>query len=522
MKTAVDTIIYNAKIYTVNQTFEMAESFAIQDGKFIAVGSNEFIRTKYSSSENIDLDGKPVFPGFIDAHCHFYGLGMTMQQVNLVGVKSEDEMLERIQVFQNERQTDFITGRGWDQTIWESKNFPTKDKLDKLFPETPVAVTRIDGHAMIANSTALNLAGIHHNTIIDGGEIELKEGRLTGILLDNAMNLVYDAMPKPNTAILKKALIAAQEKCFSYGLTSVHDADLKQNVVELMQEMQATNDLKMRIYAMVFATDSSLDYYLTKGKIKTDKLTVGAFKIYMDGALGSMGALMKTPYENKDKKGVLVTTVETLQKFGKRIAASEFQLNVHAIGDQANHLVLKTFVADLKITKDRRWRIEHAQIVDEPDFEYYKTVLPSVQPTHATSDMYWAEKILGKERMKGAYAYKRLLELHGKLPLGTDFPIEKVNPFLTFLAAVARKDTKGFPEKGFQMQDALTREETLKGMTIWGAYAAFEENEKGSIEQGKYADFVVLDQDIMEVEMDKIPKTNVLRTYSGGELVYGE
>lgn len=520
MKTAVDTIIYNAKVYTVNASFEIAESFALLDGKFLAVGSNDFISKNYLATENINLEGKTVFPGFIDAHCHFYGLGMTMQQVNLVEVKSEEEMLERIQTFQGENNTEFITGRGWDQTIWDSKRFPTKERLDELFPYIPVAVNRIDGHAMLANSAALKLANINNKTTVDGGEIEIINEKLTGILIDNAMNLVFDVMPKPTKPLLQKALKEAQEKCFSYGLTSVHDADLKQNVIELMQEMHATNELKMRIYAMVFATDSSLDYYLTKGKIKTDKLTVGAFKIYMDGALGSMGALMKKPYENKDKSGVLVTSVENLQKFGKRIANSDFQLNVHAIGDKANHLVLKTFVEDLNITKNRRWRIEHAQIVDEPDFEYYKTVLPSVQPTHATSDMYWAEKWIGKERIKGAYAYKRLLELHGKLPLGTDFPIEEVNPFLTFLAAVVRKDIKGFPENGFHIENALTRKETLKGMTIWGAYAAFEENEKGSIEKGKFADFIVLDQNIMEIETDKIAKTKVLKTYLGGELVF--
>ena len=520
MKMKVDLIVTNAKVYSVNENFDIFEAFAVSEGKFVEIGTTKNIFKNFESNTVLDAKGKTVLPGFIDAHCHFYGLGMTMQQVNLVGVLSEDEMIERIQNFQAENNASFIGGRGWDQTIWETKSFPTKEKLDKLFPNTPVAVNRIDGHAMIANTAALKRAGINGDTEVDGGEIEKIAGNLTGILLDNAMNLVYDVMPKPTKALLQKTLLDAQEECFSYGITGVHDADLKQNIVELMQEMQEADTLKMRIYTMVFATDSSLDYYLAKGKIKTDKLNVGAFKVYMDGALGSMGALMKQAYENKDVKGVQVTSVETLKKYAERIAASDFQLNVHAIGDQANHQVLKTFVEDIKITKDRRWRVEHAQIVDEPDFEYYKTVLPSVQPTHATSDMYWAEKWIGAERMKGAYAYKKLLDLHGKLPLGTDFPIEQVNPFLTFYAAVARKDSKGFPEAGFQMQDALSRREAIQGMTIWAAYAAFEENEKGSIEAGKFADFIVLDRDIMTVAIDEVLAAQVLKTVLGGEVVF--
>lgn len=521
MKTKVDLIVTNAKVYSVNENFDIFEAFAVSEGKFVDVGSTENILKNFETENIIDAQGKAVFPGFIDSHCHFYGLGTTMQQVNLVGVKSEDEMLVRIVSFQKENNADFLSGRGWNHTEWESQQFPTKSKLDKLFPNTPVAVNRIDGHAMLANQAALDLAKITTETSIEGGEEEKIDGQLTGILIDNAMNLVYDIMPKQTKELIQKALKDAEQECFFYGLTSVHDADLKQNVVEIMQEMQNENTLKMRIYAMVFASDASLDYYLNRPKIKTDKLNVGAFKVYMDGALGSMGALMKTPYENKDFNGVKVTSEATLLKFGKRILDSEFQLNVHAIGDEANHLVLKTFVDDLKITKDRRWRVEHAQIVDELDFEYFKTILPSVQPTHATSDMYWAEKWIGKQRMQGAYAYKKLLNLHGKLSLGTDFPIEQVNPFLTFYAAVARKDSKGFPDNGFQMENALSRVEALKGMTIWGAFAAFEENEKGSIEKGKFADFVVLDRDIMTVEIDEVLEAKVLKTVLGGEVVFG-
>ncbi len=521
MKQQVDLIVCNAKVYTINTNFDVEESFAVKNGKFIDVGNTKFILENYNAKEIIDLKGKAVFPGFIDAHCHFYGLGMTLQQANLVSTKSYQEVLDVLQVFYDKNKPNFITGRGWNQNNWELKQFPNKAKLDKIFPNIPVAINRIDGHAMLANQCALDLAKITISTTINGGDILKENGKLTGILLDNAMNLVYEIMPKPSKKLLKKALIEAQEKCFSYGLTSVHDADLKQDVLELMEEMQTNNELIMRIYAMVYATDSSLDYYLNRSKIKTQSLNIGAFKIYMDGALGSKGARMKEAYlNNEGKKGIYVTSKETLFKFGKRIKDSDFQLNVHAIGDAANEVVLKTFVEKLEINKERRWRVEHAQIVDVKDLHYYKTILPSVQPTHATSDMYWVEKLIGSQRMTGAYAYKDLLDLHGVLPLGTDFPIEDVNPFKTFYAAVARKDANGFPKNGFQIKNALTRKQTIKGMTIWGAYAAFEEKQKGSIEVGKLADFIVLDQDIMTVDIDNIIDTKVLRTYLGGELVY--
>lgn len=522
MKIQVDLIVKNAKVYTVDDKNWNCDSFAVKNGLFEAVGFQNDILSHYEATQTIDAQGQSIFPGFIDAHCHFFGLGMTMQQVNLVGTKSLDDVLLRVQAFYNQTKSTFVCGRGWNQNEWAIKTFPTKEKLDALFPDIPVALNRIDGHAMLANQAALDLAGIDCETTIAGGEIEQKDNQLTGILIDNAMYLVYKVMPKVSEAQQRKALLDAEKACFTYGLTSVQDAELSQNIAELMLQMHTENALNMRIYTMILATDNALDFYLKNGKVKTDKLHIGAFKIYMDGALGSMGAYMKNDYEKQNgKRGALVCSEKRLKEVATKVKDSAFQLNVHAIGDAANHIVLKTFVDDLNIAKDRRWRIEHAQIVDKADMHYFEKVMPSVQPTHATSDMYWAATRLGKERIKNAYAYKDLLEKHHFLPLGTDFPIEEINPMLTFYAAVSRQDVKGYPENGFQSENAITKEEALKGMTIWAAYAAFEENEKGSITAGKHADFVILDQDMMTIPIHEVPKTKVLKTFLGGEVVFG-
>ena len=272
---------------------------------------------------------------------------------------------------------------------------------------------------------------------------------------------------------------------------------------------------------MISATQKNLDYYINKGIIKTDRLHVRSFKIYGDGALGSRGAAMRKSYSDRSNHfGALIYNPERYREMAKQIAASEYQMNTHAIGDSANTWILKTYKTFLQGKTNKRWRIEHAQIIAPEDFTLFENVIPSIQPTHATSDMYWAQDRIGKERMKGAYAYKDLLEVYGKVALGTDFPVEQVNPFLTFFAAAVRKDTKGYPEGGFQIENVLSREETLKGMTIWAAFSNFEENEKGSIEVGKVADFVILNQDIMTIEEGMIPKTKATATYISGEKVY--
>ena len=520
-KQQADIIVTNANVYTVNNNFDMAQSFAIKEGKFMAVGTEEEIFEKFESANTIDAKGQTIVPGFIDAHCHFVALGFNSQQVDLVGTTSFEEVVDKIVEYSKANNTKFIMGRGWDQNDWDVKEFPDNTLLNELFPETPIVITRIDGHAVLCNQAALDLGKVTIESKIDGGEVVIKNGKLTGVLIDNAESLVMNYWPKATRNDVAIAIIKAQEICFESGLTTVDDAGLGIEAIELIDSLQNSGNLKMRVYAMVSGSSENLDYYLNKGVIKTDKLNVRSFKLYADGALGSRGALLRSPYSDKPNHfGLLLTDLETFNTYAKRIANSEYQMNTHAIGDSANTWLLKTYKDVLKDAKNRRWRIEHAQIISDGDFGKFDNIIPSVQPTHATSDMYWAEDRIGKERMKGAYAFKKLLNRYGKIALGTDFPVEQVNPFLTFYAATMRKDINNYPESGFQMENALSREETLKGMTIWAAYSNFEEKEKGSIEVGKFADFVILNQDIMQVNGNEIPKTKVVSTYVNGEKVY--
>ncbi|MHA7060015.1 amidohydrolase [Aquimarina sp. M1] len=521
-KATVDLLVFNANVYTVDETQSRAEAFVVNDDKFIAVGSLAELSKTYAFSDSLDAEGKTIIPGLIDAHCHFYGLGLQQQKVDLTGTTSYDEVLARIVDFQKKKKVSFVTGRGWDQNDWEVKEFPTKEKLDSLFPKTPVAVTRVDGHAMLANQVALDLAKITVETKVSGGEILQQDGKLTGVLIDNPMELVEAIFPQPTVAEQVAALKDAEKINFSYGLTTVDDAGLSPDVITVIDSLQKAAELKIRMYAMVSNVPAYVDQYLKQGVHKTDKLNVSSFKVYADGALGSRGAVLKKPYSDKENHhGAMVMGIDEFKELAKRLAGSSFQMNTHAIGDSANAVVMNTYYNVLEDQSDRRWRVEHAQVVAPEEFEILNdNLMMSVQPTHATSDMYWAGDRLGEERIKGAYAYKQLLEKTGKIALGTDYPVENVSPFYTFYAAVARKDLKQYPEGGFQIGDALTREETLKGMTLWAAYSNFEESEKGSITAGKFADFVILEENIMEIEEDKIPNIKVNATYLGGEKVY--
>ena len=375
---------------------------------------------------------------------------------------------------------------------------------------------------MIVNNKGLQLAGITNKTKIEGGEIQKVNDSLTGILIDTPMALVANTFPKPTKELSTQALMDAQKIAFELGLTTIDDAGLSKEIIGLIDELQQNGELSIRIYAMISNAKENLDYFFSNGKIKTDRLNVRSVKVYADGALGSRGAAMRQSYSDQPNHfGAMITPMQQLDSLAEVIAAAGFQMNTHAIGDSANVAVLRAYNKVLKDKTDSRWRVEHAQIVSVEDFDYFsKNIIPSVQPTHATSDMYWAEDRVGAERIKGAYAYKTLLDKAGIIALGTDFPVEEVNPMFTFYAAVARKDLKNFPKDGFQKKDALTREEALKGMTIWAAYANFEEQEKGSIEKGKFADFTILDRDIMTIEEDSIPKTKVMATFVGGKKVF--
>ncbi|MEM9077641.1 MAG: amidohydrolase [Bacteroidota bacterium] len=520
-KEEVDLLVYNANIYTVDDNFSKASCLAVKDGAFVAISQTDDIHEKYTAKLEIDAEGKTIVPGLIDAHCHFYGLGLNQQVVNLVGTQSYDEVLQRVADFHKKNPSNVILGRGWDQNNWEVKEFPFNEPLNKMFPDIPVVLQRVDGHAYLVNHKALQMAGIDNSTQVEGGEIVKENDQIIGVLVDAPMAMVDAVMPQPTRASQIQALQEAEKLCFDYGLTTVNDAGLHRSTIELIDSLHQTGGLSIRIYAMVSNTPENLDYYLNKGIVKTDKLNVRSIKVYGDGALGSRGAALKAPYSDKEGHfGAMITPVDQIEILAERIAASDYQMNTHAIGDSANVVILKTYQKALEGKEDRRWKVEHAQVVAPKDFDYFKSgIIPSVQPTHATSDMYWAEDRLGPERIKGAYAFKQLLEKSGTVALGTDFPVEQVSPFLTFYASVARKDLENYPDGGFQMEGALSREETLKGMTIWAAHSNFEEDEKGSIEVGKMADFVILSDDIMTISDEKIPELKAEQVFLGGTQV---
>ena len=518
-KKSVDFIAFNGNIYTVNSDFNTASAFAVNDGKFVDIG-NEEILSKYNTNQKIDLNGSTVLPGLIDAHCHFYGLGLNQSMIDLTGTNSFNEILEKI----SNKDNNIIRGRGWDQNDWKIKEFPNKEKLDLIYPNTPVILERIDGHAYLVNQKALDIAGIDINTKSTNGTLLSKKGKLTGVLIDGPMSLIDNSFGEISLDDKIKALVSAQEICFKNGLTTVDDAGLSKDIIMLIDSLQKKELLKMRVYAMISNSENDVNYFIENGPIKTNSLNVRSVKVYGDGALGSRGATLKKPYsDDKHNYGKLVTSYKDIKDLANKLAEANFQMNTHAIGDSTINLLIDTYSKVLETKTDPRWRIEHSQIIDINDIKGYNNkILPSVQPTHATSDMYWAEERVGSKRIKGAYAYKALLEKSKVIGLGTDFPVEKVNPFHTFYASVSRKDLNDYPEKGFEFENALSREETLKGMTIWAAYLNFEEKEKGSIEKGKFADFIIIDRDIMKVEINKTPETKVLKTYLSGELVYSK
>ncbi|MFZ4260913.1 amidohydrolase [Sphingobacterium sp. HJSM2_6] len=520
----VDLIVYNAKVYTVDSTFSVVEAFAINNGVFVALGNSQELLSKYEAKEKIDAKGKFIYPGFYDAHGHFFMLAEALDQLDLVGSTSFDEVIERIKVYRDQNPNKkWIIGNGWDQNLWPDKKFPVKDSLDKYFPDLPIFLTRIDYHAALANQKALSISSIDSAFQVDGGLIAVNEAGLPdGILIDNAMQLVTKHIPKPQNRELLAMLKRAQDSLLSVGLTSIVDAGLTENQIDALKVFYNEDSLKIRDYAMLAASPSGIKEYLKKGTFESDRLTVRSFKLMADGALGSRGACLLAPYQDAATTGFLLQPIAELEDLVKRMANSNFQVSTHAIGDSANRVMLDLYGKYLKKGKDRRWRIEHAQVLHPLDFSKFKEyqIIPSVQPTHATSDMSWAEERLGPDRVKGAYAYRNLLDQYGMLALGSDFPVEHFNPLYGFHAAVGRVDKSGYPTGGFQMENAIDRVQALKGMTIWAAYSCFQDRMRGSIEKGKDADFVMLEDDIMLASLTQLRTIKTLWTVIAGHTEY--
>lgn len=511
------TVFYNGIFYNPETTEEAISFLEVTNGKITAMGKWDDYTDK-AKVKSIDLEGKFVYPGFIDAHCHYYHYGLGLNELDLKGCKSFEEVVARVKKHAIENPNGWLEGRGWDHTTWDVKEFPNKEIFDSLFPNRPVLLKRIDGHAALANNAALSKAQIKLKTFIHGGEIEVKGEKLTGILIDNAVDRVFDAIPAPTREQQIRGILKAQENCFKAGLTTVVCAGLNIDVILLMDSLHKTGDLKMKVYAMLNPKKENFDWVQEReGKpFKTKRLHVRSFKLYADGSLGSRGALLKEAYCDKTGHfGLPVLSYQELDSFTNIIKSLGYQVNTHCIGDSANSMMLNLYGKYLGGKNEERWRIEHAQVIDTNDLDLFTkySIIPSVQPTHATSDMRWAHERLCSSRMPGAYAYRKLLGTNGILPLGTDFPVENIYPLETYYAAVFRNKNGS---EAFQVQDALTPEEAIKGMTTWAAYSCFEEKEKGSFAIGKWADFVVLSHALEKTNEVNFNSLDVIGTFIDG------
>ena len=521
----VQLVVHHALIYTADGAFSIHQAMAINDGIIVAIGSNDVILKTYDADNIVDAKDQIIYPGFIDAHCHFTGYATDMWKCDVTGTTSFDAIIALLVQYEKTTKTTWLYGRGWDQNDWTIKEFPNKHKLDSLFPNKPVFIKRVDGHAAIVNQKALDMAGITATTKIEGGSIEIINGKLTGILIDNAMDMVENNIPLISDALAQQYFLQAQDTCFTYGLTGVHDCGVSEHTIALIDRTQKSGTLKMKIFALLSDSAAYYDKWIKSGIYKTNLLHVGGFKLYADGALGSRGACLLQPYADKAAwNGFLLNQQRHFIDVANTLISTPFQMCTHAIGDSGNRFILQTYAKVLQGKNDKRWRIEHAQIIDSADMDFFGrySIIPSVQPTHATSDMYWAGQRLGQQRLPSAYAYQQLLQQNSWIPLGTDFPVEYINPIKTFYAAVVRKDGNGYPTSGFNTSNALTRKQTILGMTIWAAKAAFEEKEKGSLEVGKAADFILLNTDLLNCAEKDILQTKVLATYTNGIKVFGK
>lgn len=521
-KKSADLILTNGHIYLANESFDTASTIIVKDGKILAIG-NDSLLNEYQSKETVNLNGAYVYPGFNDAHCHFSGYAIDKYKLALFGTGSWNEVLSRIVDYNKTNKRVWIEGRGWDQNDWKIKEFPTKKDLDSLFPNTPIYLVRIDGHAALCNQKALDIAAISINSTVEGGEFLKQDGELTGILIDKAMDLVKSKIPLRTEDEIIDDLIQAQHDCFALGLTSVTDCGVTKSVYQTIEKAYQKKALHIRNSIMLASDQETKNAYIGQTIPSTPYLHVIGFKLYADGALGSRGASLINDYHDRHgHRGLDLLNRDSLQAWANDIIKTDYQLCTHAIGDQANRTVLQVYANVLKSKNDRRWRIEHAQVVAPSDRHFFGeySIIPSVQPTHATSDMYWAEQRLGSSRIESAYAYQSLLQQNNYIPLGTDFPVEEINPLATFCAAVFRQNKNQWPEEGFQKKEALTRREALLGMTLWAAKAAREEHYKGSLEKGKVADMVIMNCNLMTANLPEIYDAPIVATYVNGKVVY--
>jgi len=527
-----DLIVTNAHIYTVDENRPLAEAMAIREGRIVFVGSNRGAEVHAGpNAERMDLRGRTVIPGMVDAHAHLTSLGQSLRRVDLVGTRSYQEVIDR--VVERARTTpngEWIQGRGWDQNDWGVTDFPTHEALSRAVPNHPVYLTRVDGHAALVNRRALDLAGVTRETPDpEGGRfIRDAQGNPTGVLIDRAQGIVSRVVPDPSREETRQAVLAAITEANERGLVGVHDAGVGRELIDIYEALAREGRYNLRNYVMIRGANETLEHYFKRGPqsaLYDGRLWIRSIKITSDGALGSRGAALIEDYaDDPGNRGLITAPYEQIRDVGVRALRNGFQLNVHAIGDRANRIVLDAFESALSEvpTADHRFRIEHAQIIHFQDIPRFAEldVIPSMQGSHQTSDMYWAMNRLGWTRVQGAYAWRSLLNTGVVIPNGSDFPVEHVNPLISFKAFITRQDEDGWPAGGWFPAEATTREEALKSMTLWPAYAAFMEDVSGSLSPGKYADFVVLDQDIMAIDPDRILDTRVLLTVLGGKVVY--
>ena len=527
-----DFIVVNARIYTADATRPVARALAVRDGLIVFVGSKRGAEALAGPrTERWDLDGKTVIPGMVDAHVHLVGLGEALRIVDLTGTRSYDEVVARVaERARTARPGEWIRGRGWDQNDWAVTAFPTHEALSQAVPNNPVMLGRVDGHAQLVNARALALAGIARDTPDpDGGRIVRDAaGNATGVLVDRAMGLVSRVIPNRTTEDIRDAALAAIAEANRWGLTGIHDAGVGEDVIAVYEELARAGRYDLRNYVMVRADEATLDRMMRRGPrvaLHGGRLWVRAIKISSDGALGSRGAALLEDYsDDPGNRGLLTADSALMRRVAAKALRSGFQVNIHAIGDAANRRVLDIFEDALTEvpTADHRFRIEHAQILNYHDIPRFAQldVIPSMQGSHQTSDMYWVPNRIGWNRSQGTYAWRSLLSTGVVIPNGSDTPVEHPNPLISFKAFVSRSDANGYPQGGWFPAEKATREEALLSMTLWPAYAAFMEAVSGSLTAGKYADFVVLDQDIMTVAEEQILDTKVEMTVLGGRAVY--